>query len=210
MKGFQAAARAALALALFAVLMSGIAVPARAGTTGQLRGRVIDAVTKAPLGGVKVSVASPSQAASATTDAGGAFTFISLSPDTYTVSLDKQGYESSVTAGISVLADQTQNLAFALQRSLRTIGTVRARTTTDVVRPGTTSDVYSINSAKQAAATAVGGPGGVDFAYSGLATVPGLYILQGQQGWQQLISVRGGDPGDVAVELDGIPMSRSS
>ena len=93
---------------------------------------------------------------------------------------------------------------------LRTIGTVRARTTTDVVRPGTTSDVYSINSAKQAAATAVGGPGGVDFAYSGLATVPGLYILQGQQGWQQLISVRGGDPGDVAVELDGVPMFRAS
>ncbi len=77
-----------------------------------------------------------------------------------------------MTAGISVLADQTQNLAFGMQRALRTIGTVRARTTTDVVRPGTTSDVYSINSAKQAAATAVGGPGGVDFAYSGLATVP--------------------------------------
>ncbi len=78
------------------------------------------------------------------------------------------------------------------------------------MRPGATSDVYSINAATQAAATAVGGPGGVDYGYSGLATVPGLYILQGQQGWQQLISVRGGDPGDVAVELDGIPMSRSS
>jgi hypothetical protein len=210
MKGFQAAVRAALALALFVVLEAGVVAPVSAGTTGQLRGRVIDAVTKAPLSGVKVGVASPSQAASTTTDASGAFTFISLSPDTYTVSLDKQGYESSVTAGISVLADQTQNLAFALQRTLRTIGTVRARTTTDVVRPGTTSDVYSINSAKQAAATAVGGPGGVDFAYSGLATVPGLYILQGQQGWQQLISVRGGDPGDVAVELDGVPMFRAS
>ena len=106
MQGFQLPARAAAAPALIALIILGLIAPAFAGTTGQLRGRVIDAATKAPLAGVKVSVASPSQAASTTTDASGAFTFISLSPDTYTVSLDKQGYESAVTAGISVLADQ--------------------------------------------------------------------------------------------------------
>jgi hypothetical protein len=183
---------------------------ALAGTTGGLRGRVLDAATKAPLAGVTVAVASPSQAARAVTDSSGSFTFLSLSPDTYVLSLAKSGYDSASISGITIVADQTQSLALDLQKSLKTIGQIRSRSTTDVVRPGATSDVYSINAATQKAATAVGGPGSVDFGYSGLATVPGLYILQGQQGWQQLISVRGGDPGDVAVELDGVPMSRSS
>ncbi len=198
------------AVGLLVALVLGAASPGAAGTTGELRGRVLDAATRAPLAGVKVSIAAPSQSASATTDATGSFSFISLAPDSYTVSLDKQGYDPLSTAGVMVLADQTQTLTFDLTRSLKTIGRVQARSTSDVVRPGTTSDVYSINAAKQTAASAVGGPGGVDFAYSGLATVPGVYIQQGQQGWEQLMSVRGGDPGDVAVELDGIPMSRSS
>ena len=38
--------------------------------------------------------------------------------------------------------------------------------------PGTTSDVYSINSATQHAATAVGGPGGVDYGYSAACNRP--------------------------------------
>ena len=185
-------------------------VPALAGTTGALRGRVLDSDSRAPLAGVLVSVASPSQTARAQTDAAGNFTFLSLAPDTYLLSLSKAGYDDAAIAGVTVTADQVQNLSFDLRKALRTVGTVRSRSTSDVVRPGATSDVYSINAATQAAATAVGGPGSVDYGYSGLATVPGLYILQGQQGWEQLISVRGGDPGDVAVELDGIPMSRSS
>jgi hypothetical protein len=181
-----------------------------AGTTGTLRGRVLDSTTHAPLAGVTVSVASPSQAARTETDASGAFTFLSLSPDTYVLSMTKPGYDSATISGITVISDQVSNLSFDLTKALRTIGQVRARATSDVVRPGATSDAYSINAATQHAAQAVGGPGGVDYGYSGLATVPGLYIQQGQQGWQQLISVRGGDPGDVAVELDGIPMARSS
>ncbi|MBV9102188.1 MAG: carboxypeptidase regulatory-like domain-containing protein, partial [Candidatus Eremiobacteraeota bacterium] len=184
--------------------------PAWAGTTGILRGRVTDSVSRAPLAGVAVSVVSPSQAAQAVSDAAGGFSFLSLAPDTYVVSLTKSGYDLATISGITVVSDQTQNLTFELRKTLRTIGQVRARSTSDVVRPGATSDVYSINAATQKAASAVGGPGGVDYGYSGLATVPGLYILQGQQGWQQLISVRGGDPGNVAVELDGIPMARSS
>jgi hypothetical protein len=200
--------------ALAALLALGLAgaglLLAAAGTTGQLRGRVVDAATKAPLAGVRVSVTAPSQAASTTSDGSGAFSFISLGPDTYSLALERAGYDSVSTSGITVLADQAQNLSFEMNKTLRTIGRVSARSTTDVVRPGTTSDVYSINAATQTAATAVGGPGGVDYGYSGLATVPGVFIAQGQQGWEQLISVRGGDPGDVAVELDGIPMSRSS
>ena len=190
------------------VLLCGVS--ALAGTTGQLRGRVLDAATQAPLAGVKVSMASPSQTVATETDAQGRFSFISLAPDTYTVTLSKDGYDTSSVAGVTVVSDQTQSFNFELNKTAKTLALIHVRAAAGIVHPGTTSDVYAINAATQKTASAVGGPGGVDYGYSGLATVPGVYILQGQQGWEQLISVRGGDPGDVAVELDGIPMSRSS
>ncbi len=45
---------------------------ALAGTTGGLTGSVVDATSSAPLAGVVVTVSSPSQTASVTTDASGA------------------------------------------------------------------------------------------------------------------------------------------
>ena len=78
------------------------------------------------------------------------------------------------------------------------------------MRSGTTSDVYSVNAAGAAAAAAVGGPGGLNQAYSAIATVPGANVPQGQQGWNQLVYIRGGDYSDVSNELDGIPVQRDS
>ncbi len=45
--------------------------------------------TGAPLAGVSVKAVSPSQTAAATTDAGGHFVLLSLTPDTYTLSLEQ-------------------------------------------------------------------------------------------------------------------------
>ena len=57
-----------------------------AGTTGSLTGTVVDAATKAPIAGATVTATSPSQVARVTTDSAGRFTFISLAPDTFTIS----------------------------------------------------------------------------------------------------------------------------
>ncbi|HEX3368801.1 MAG TPA: carboxypeptidase-like regulatory domain-containing protein, partial [Candidatus Cybelea sp.] len=78
------------------VVLAVVAMPfgARAGTTGTLRGRVIDATTRAPLAGVAVSAVAPSQTAQTVSDASGSYSFISLQPDTYTVSASKSGYDS--------------------------------------------------------------------------------------------------------------------
>jgi hypothetical protein len=78
------------------------------------------------------------------------------------------------------------------------------------VRPGTTSDVYSVNAAGLRLPPAVGGPGSLNQAYSAIATTPGANVPQGQQGWNQLVYIRGGDYSDVANELDGIPVQRAS
>ncbi|MEO6990816.1 MAG: TonB-dependent receptor [Candidatus Baltobacteraceae bacterium] len=200
---------ALLAATLGAVLISPAA--AVAGTTGGLRGRVVDGASGAPIASVRVSLASPSQTATTTTDANGGFTFISLAPDSYVLSLSAQGYDDFSTSGISVLADQVQNVpGLRLAKRLQTIGHVTARPSGNIVKPGTTSDVYSVNAAGAAAAAAVGGPGGLNQAYSAIATVPGANVPQGQQGWNQLVYIRGGDYSDVSNELDGIPVQRLS
>jgi hypothetical protein len=62
--------------ALVAFLFQG--TMALAGTTGQLSGIALDSTTKAPLVGAKVTAASPSQIATATTDSGGHFGFLAL------------------------------------------------------------------------------------------------------------------------------------
>ncbi len=205
-------ARARALSALLTLVLALISIsPAAAGTTGGLRGRVVDAVSGAGVAGAKVTVASPSETTSAQTDANGGFSFISLSPDTYLVSVEKAGFDAISIGGVTVQADQVQTTApFVFQKTLRQIGSVRARTSTDLVRPGTTSDVYSVNAAGQAAAAAVGGPGSLNQAYSAIATVPGANLPQGQQGWNQLVYIRGGDYSDVANELDGVPVQRAS
>ncbi len=184
---------------------------ALAGTTGGLRGRVIDQATGAGLPGAVVTATSPSQTESTQSDASGNFNFLSLAPDTYVVSAQVKGYDAASAAGISVLADQVQNVgSFSLAKVLKTIGAIRSRSSSNLVRPGTTSDVYSVNASQAAAAAAVGGPGGLNQAYSAIATVPGANVPQGQQGWNQLVYIRGGDYSDVANELDGIPVQRAS
>jgi hypothetical protein len=185
--------------------------PSVAGTTGGLRGRVTDSATGAGIAGATVTATSPTQSASTTTDGSGGFNFITLAPDTYTVSAQVPGYDATSSSGISVFADQVQNVGtFTLAKTLRRIGQVTARRASNLVRPGTTSDVYSVNAAGQAASQAVGGPGGLNQAYSAIATTPGANVPQGQQGWNQLVYIRGGDYSDVANELDGIPVQRAS
>jgi len=198
-------------IALILALAAGLTLPAQAGTTGGLRGRVVDQTSGAGIADVVVAAISPSQSASTRTNGNGEFAFISLAPDTYVISAEHAGYDPASAAGISVFADQVQTVGtFTLAKILRTIGSVRSRASGGLVRPGTTSDVYSVNAATQAAAAAVGGPGSINQVYSAIATTPGANVPQGQQGWNQLVYIRGGDYSDVANELDGIPVQRAS
>ena len=180
-----------------------------AGTTGSIRGRTYDATSKAPIAGADVTATSPSQTAKATSNATGGYVFVSLSPDTYTLTIVKTGYNTTSKSGITVLADQEQDVDIPMQRAIATLGRITTTASNDLLKPGTTSDVYSINSSTAAALRALGGPGGVDQAYSAMAAVPGINLPQGQQGWYQTVYIRGGDQDQVGWELDGIPANRS-
>jgi hypothetical protein len=197
---------AGLALVLAVVSPLG----ATAGTTGTLRGRVLDAATHAPIAGAAVTAVSPSQAAQSVSDAGGEFSFISLQPDTYTVSATKAGYEPQSQAGITIVADQSASVALTLQKALKTIARTTSRSAQSLVHSGVTSDVFSINSAGQKAAATLAGSGSLTQAYGAIATAPGVSIPSNQQGWYQSVYIRGGDVDQVAYEFDGLPTTRQS
>ncbi len=189
-----------------------VALPlgASAGTTGTLRGRIVDATTHAPVAGAVISAVSPSQAARTISDGTGSFSFLSLQPDTYTVSATKSGYEPQSQAGVTVVADQSATVALNLQPALKTIARTTSRTAQSLVHSGITSDVYSVNPAGQKAAATLSGSGSLTQAYGAIASAPGVSIPSNQQGWYQGVYVRGGDVDQVAYEFDGIPTTRQS
>ncbi|MGB6712099.1 MAG: TonB-dependent receptor [Candidatus Cybelea sp.] len=181
---------------------------ALAGVTGGLTGSVVDADTSAPAAGARVTVASPSQSTTVTTDATGHFFVLTLQPDAYTVTVSKTGYQPTSVPGQIVSADTMQSVTVRLRKALETI----ARTTTaaaTLVKPGTTADVYSVNARTQQATAAMGGGALINQAYSAISTVPGAYVIPNQTGYYATISIRGGDFDQVGYEFDGVPVNRS-
>jgi hypothetical protein len=106
----------AASLGLLCALAGSVAT-ASAGSLGGIAGVVTDAKTGQPLAGVHVKITSPSQAATVTTDSGGHYIVLSLPPDTYTITADKDGYSPQALTNESVEADQTQRYDLELTPS---------------------------------------------------------------------------------------------
>jgi hypothetical protein len=194
-------------LAAGLVLSSGAS--ALAGTTGTIVGTVLDSGSRAPVAGATVTAASPSQIAKVTTDASGRYAFLSLAPDTYTITAEKSGYDGHAIAGIAVFADQSQTVPIPLQKSLKQIARVTSRSSLSPVRPGTGTDVYSVNPALTSAAAPLGGGGGLNNSYSAIAAMPGAYVPPNQVGVNQSVYIRGGYYDQIGFEYDGVPVNRS-
>ena len=183
---------------------------ATAGTTGSLAGTVVSSTTGQPIAGAAIRVSSPSQVASTHTDAGGRFVFLSLAPDTYVITIDQNGFEPYSASGLSIFADQAQTLSFKLNKSLKTIAQVQSRSSLNLVRSGTMTDVYSVNPAVTKAAAPIGGGGGLNNVYSAIAAMPGAYVPNGRK-WSvnQTVYIRGGYYDQIGYEYDGVPVNRS-
>ena len=182
---------------------------ALAGVTGNVTGIVRDS-NGVPLAGVSVKAVSPSQTATATTDPTGHFVLLSLAPDTYTLSLNKNGYQGISVGGTVVFADQTQTVSYALTKTLKTIASVTSQAGSSLVKSGIGGDLYSVNASQAAAAAALGGGGNLNSAYSAMASVPGIQTSQGGMGWDfNAAYVRGQNSYYTGFEYDGIPINRS-
>ncbi|MBV8498039.1 MAG: TonB-dependent receptor [Candidatus Eremiobacteraeota bacterium] len=194
---------------LLIVAFFGQATWTLASVTGGLTGTVVDAETAAPIAGAQVTAASPSQSATTTADAAGHFSFLTLAPDTYTVSVSKTGYQPTSVPGQTVFADTVQTVSVRMPKALKTIARVTSAAGGALIKSGTTSDVYSINASSQAASATLGGGGLINQAYSAISTVPGAYVIPNQTGYYATINIRGGDYDQVGYEFDGVPVNRS-
>ena len=182
---------------------------ALAGTTGGLSGSVVDSTSGAPVANATVTASAPSQNTTTTTDANGHFVFLSLAPDTYTVSSTKTGYDPASVSGVSVFADSVQTVSVAMHATLKVIASVHSTAASSLVKSGTTADVYSVNASTQDKISALGGGGSLNSAYSAVASVPGAFVPLNQTGYFQTVHIRGGDYDQVGYELDGVPVNRS-
>src|ERR1700680_104829 len=145
----------ALAPALFALItLWSTGHVATAGTTGAISGSLVDSASGAPIVNPNISAGSPSQSGGTHTDGVGRFGFLSLIPDTYTLTASRDGYQTTTQSGVTVFADQSQNIVMRAQKSAKTLGTITTISSAlSPVRAGTTTDVYSVNPALTKAAS---------------------------------------------------------
>lgn len=100
--------RRALTLLTMLAALAGQAGIAQAGTLGGIAGIVTDSKTGAPIAGAKVVITSPSEKVTTTTGANGRYVALSLQPDNYTLTVEKDGYVTQTFSDYAVQADQTQ------------------------------------------------------------------------------------------------------
>ena len=117
-----------------ALIVASLPIASRSGTTGGITGRIIDVQNHGVLAGVTVTASSPSQVARSVTDATGTYRFLSLAPDTYTLSFAKEGYDPITQPGLTVVADQVQTYNTSMVRTLRTIAHVTAQSAASLVK----------------------------------------------------------------------------
>jgi len=183
---------------VFVTLSTG---PAFAGTTGAISGTVTDVTSGAPVANATVAAASPSGSRTTTTDSKGFYVLQALSPDTYTVSVQATGYEATSQPGIAVFQDQTTPINVSISKSLTTIAKVKSRSASNLVRPDTTTDTYTISS-QQLNAVSLGNNTHKTL-YQYVATIPG--VTGNTYGSQPRI--QGGSAADISYEYDGIPIN---
>ena len=179
-----------------------------AGTTGSLTGTVTDE-HGAPVAGAAVQASSPSGGATVIADSGGHFAFLTLAPETYTVTVSKTGYSPSSQVGISIFADQALTLTLKISKSLQTIARVTSQAASSLVRHGTTVDVYAVNAATATQLAMSGGGNNLDSAYSAIYSQPGVLGLPGNYGFGQVFFIHGSSYNQVGYEFDGVPVNRS-
>jgi hypothetical protein len=171
-------------------------------TTGSISGTVIDA-SGIPLANVKIMAASPSARTSTRSDARGAFSILGLPPDSYTISAEIAGYEDAADAE-TVLPGQTRRIAFRLAKTLRTIGAVRAATSSYAL--GSTSDTFVVSGDTARALVPTTSSAGLAQYTEGsvqgaIANVPGVDF----DAFANAI-LRGGKVGDAVFDFDSIPI----
>ncbi len=189
---------ATLAIVLSFVLTSVLPAFAVGGVTGNVSGSVTDAASKAPVVGANVTLAAPSGTYRSRTDANGRFTFNGVNVDSYTLTIESQGFQTVQQPGLTVQGDQTITIpSVALTKELRTIGRVRGRPASGAFQPSQTTDSYTVTAAR--VQQALGKSENTDERQL-LLSVPGATLTNAGN-----ITIRGGQQNETGYQLDGVP-----
>lgn len=194
------------------LFMAFVPLCAAAGTTGVVSGKATDDKS-APVADVRVTVTSPGQTAFAATNATGFYSVLNLSPDTYTVTASKQGYQTFNAYGVTVQADQTNRVDVVMHEAIRTLGRVTTTATSGLISRTVTGDLYTVNA--DAINRYQGSAGGAETLYSQngvVGSLPGVVRTVGSGGGYAgngTLSFRGGSNDQIGFELEGIPLNRS-
>lgn len=176
--------------------------PAVAGTVGAISGHVTDQQNK-PLADVRVIAASASGSQRATTDSHGFYTLIGLTPDTYTVSFQLDGFQPQSFPGVTVFADQNVAQDTTLVKSLKTIAQVHARSQGGAFQPNQTTDTYAVT---QKQIQAIQGTDLNDNADQLLKSMPGASSSTNRLG---AVIVRGGRANAIGYSFGGMSLVNS-
>jgi Carboxypeptidase regulatory-like domain len=171
-------------------------------TTGAILGRVQSREGK-PVAGASVIAFAPSGKYFATSDAGGHFTILGLSPDTYLVSVEARGYEPA-TLTVNILPGAHDLLAFALNPALKEIARVQSAANSFTV--GNTTDIFTVQGEQAQASNPEASSSGLanysrDSVQGAISNVPGVQ----QDSFANAI-IRGGKVQDTVYDFDSVPV----
>lgn len=171
-------------------------------TTGAVLGTVGTTAGK-PLAGAVVIALAPTGRYSATSDDGGRFTILGVTPDTYVVSVSLNGYYSA-SMTVAVLPGEHEVLAFVLHPALKEIA--RVATKEQAFTVGSTSDVFTVEGEQAQAANPQTSSSGLanysrDSIQGAISNVPGV-----QQDSFANVIVRGGKVQDTVYDYDSVPV----
>lgn len=192
--------RGLLAFALTLVFVAVSVAPsfAAGGQNGNITGQIVDATSGAPVAGARVSIAAPAGRYQGATNAQGQFSFLGVTVDTYTLSVEAQGYTPLSQTGLTVIGDQNLTLgAIRLSKQLRTIARTTTRSVASAFQPNQTVDSVTVNSGRIVQST---GKAASTNENALLLSVPGA-----TQTAQGNITIRGGLANETGYQFDGIP-----
>jgi hypothetical protein len=188
--------RGILAIALVVLISLAAPFAALAALVGTISGNVTDGKTHAPLANVRVTAVAGSGRATTTTNAQGFFSLTGLQPDTYTISFELSGYESASLTGVTINAEQIQTVSQALDRQLKQIGRVSARSSGSAYQPNQTTDTYTVTAAQ---IDTIQGKENANNEVTLVGSLPGAMV--DSSGYP---SLRGGRENEIGFEYEGI------